>query len=160
MLAKNHLAPALLALALIAAPAGAALAAGPHAHDGHAAIGQELTLDNGRKWQTDAPLRTGMDGIRTLLAGSLPQIHDGTLPPEKFGSLAAGIEERIDSVVANCRLPEDADAQLHLVLAEIIEGAGQMKGDGDRRQGAVRIVQALDAYGAHFDHPGWKGLVH
>ena len=33
-----------------------------------------------------------------------------------------------------------------------------MKEEGGQEQGAAAIVQALNAYGDHFDHPEWKPL--
>ena len=55
-------------------------------------------------------------------------------------------------------LPEDADAQLHVVLEQIIDGVAEMKAGRDK--GAVKIVQALDMYGKYFNHTGWKPLPH
>ena len=61
-------------------------------------------------------------------------------------------QEQVDFVVANCKLPEEADAQLHVVLAEILEGVDTMRAGADRLGGARRVVRALEAYGRHFDH--------
>ena len=61
-------------------------------------------------------------------------------------------------MVENCKLPTEADAMLHLVLAEIIEGSDAMQGKAygvNKRAGAVKVVQALRSYGEYFDHPGW-----
>jgi hypothetical protein len=66
-------------------------------------------------------------------------------------------------MVSNCKLPQNADAMLHLVLADIIAGSDAMQGKlpGTKaRDGAVKIVHALDSYGKYFDHPGWSGLKH
>jgi hypothetical protein len=55
------------------------------------------------------------------------------------------------------------DAQLHLVLAEIMHGSSAMKGQEKgvpSQAGAEKIVGALDAYSRHFDHPGLQGLAH
>jgi hypothetical protein len=57
-------------------------------------------------------------------------------------------------------LPEEADQQLHVVLEQILDGIAVMRADKGRDQGAVKIVQALDHYDAHFDHAGWKKLKH
>ena len=58
-------------------------------------------------------------------------------------------------MTAYCKLPEEADAQLHVVLAEILEGVDAMRVGPDRLGGARRVVRALEAYGRHFDHPNW-----
>jgi hypothetical protein len=66
----------------------------------------------------------------------------------------------VDDVVANCQLPEDADQQLHLILEEILDGIAAMKEPTGTFQGAVKVVRALELYGAHFDHGGWQPLEH
>ena len=58
-----------------------------------------------------------------------------------------------------CKLPPEADAQLHLVIADVIAGADAMKGAKDAksgRAGLVKVDGALKSYAKHFDHPGWK----
>lgn len=152
-----------LAIGLVAAGltfAPAAWAAQEHSHEGGAGSLSELTLNNGAKWQTDAPLRKGMEGIRHDLAAALPRIHDGKLPAEGYGQLAEKVHGHVEYMVGNCKLPPEADAQLHLVLAQMMDGADAMKSGPDRTTGAVKIVQALDAYGRHFDHPAWSSPAH
>jgi hypothetical protein len=66
-------------------------------------------------------------------------------------------------IVANCRLSPDADAMLHLVIAELLAGADAMEGKAKGANpgaGADKVIQALDDYGRHFDHPGWQPLDH
>jgi hypothetical protein len=63
--------------------------------------------------------------------------------------------------VQSCRLEPAADAQLHVVLIQLLAGAEAMEGKvpgENRRDGAERIGKALDAYGTHFDHEGWSDL--
>ena len=40
----------------------------------------------------------------------------------------------------------------------IIEGASDMEAGSEPRAGAVLVVEALNAYGEHFEHPGWQPL--
>lgn len=155
---KSIITPAVLGLALALGLAGGASAAGVHAHAGEAIAG--ITLDHGRQWPSDAALRGGMTRLRDLMAAALPAIHAGRLPAGGFATLADQVQAQIDDVTANCKLPEEADAQLHLVLAQILDGIDLMKGEGDRAAGAVAIVRALDAYGEAFEHPGWVPLGH
>ena len=141
--------------------AGAALAADTHSHSGHAvAAGIELTLDHGKKWATDEPLRHGMGEMRRAMAAALPSIHTGQFAPAEYERLGAGLESQIDYVTTNCKLSPEADMQLHVVLGEIIDGVDGMRRGDDRQDGAVKVVNALDAYGAHFDHRGWEPLSH
>lgn len=157
---KNPLVGALVALSLAVGLSGAVLAAAPDGHDGHGAPAMELRLNNGQKWQTDEPLRAGMNGIRAALDAALPLIHKGRYSAAEFSSLAGKVQEQVDYMVANCKLPEEADLQLHVALTQVLDGVNAMKGEGGHEQGAVAIVQALNAYGDHFDHPGWTPLGH
>ena len=141
----------------LGAPALAADDSHHHGHGDGLAV-EQLQLDNGKRWTTDAPLRKGMQGVRDDLAAQLPAIHDGKLSKAGYAKLAEALNGHIEYMVVNCKLPPDADAQLHLVLADVIQAGQQLKeGEAD---GAVRAVKALDAYGRHFEHPGWHGLKH
>ncbi len=144
-----------VALGLVSA--APAKAGEPHAHDDHSATVQ-LRLDNGKKWRTDEALRRGMDEIRKAIAESQTLIHENAFTPSQYDALAAGIQTQIDYVVGNCKLPEDADEQLHLMLEQLIDGVAEMKATtgGDKRaKGAERIARALVQYGEYFDHSGW-----
>ena len=155
---NKSFAGALVALGLSVGLSGAALAATPHGHDGHGAPVLELRLDRGQKWQTDEALRRGMSRIRAALDASLPLIHAGRYSAAEFSALGDKIQEQVDDVVANCRLPEEADLQLHVALTQVLDGINVMKGSSGQEQGAVAVVQALNAYGDYFDHPEWKHL--
>jgi Ni/Co efflux regulator RcnB len=151
------LALALTASALVAAPI-AARAADPH-HHGHDAAPAKLQLDQGRKWKTDEPLRRGMASIRETVHGAPAPLHKGTAKPEAYAEVGSRIEADVGRVVKECKLPPDADAQLHLVIADVIAGADAMKAAKDAkagRAGLVKVDGALKAYGRYFDHPGWK----
>jgi hypothetical protein len=159
-MSKTLIGRTLLALGLAAGLAGSAIAAGPHSHDGHGGVVLELSLDKGQKWQTDEALRKGMSEMRALVAASLTPIHEARFTRVEFAELADRVQAEVEYVAANCKLPEEADLQLHVVLARIIEGIDMMKGEAEREQGAVAIVEALNAYGEHFDHPSWRPLGH
>ena len=151
------------ALALCIGLGGVAVAAEPHSHTG--AVGgdatHELQLNHGRRWVTDTVLREGMARIRDAMEAALPRIHAGGMPPAEYEVLADRVRVQVDYMVENCRIPEEADRQLHLVLAQLLDGVEMMKGhDEDRAAGAATIVRALGAYGRVFDHPGWIPLEH
>ena len=136
------------------------LAAGEPAHD-HAAAGATLQLNQGEKWQTDEALRTGMVNMRAALAKDLELIHAGSASEAQYEALAAKLNGEVAYVVQNCKLEPKADAELHKVIAEVLGGAEAMQGKEAgvaRRDGAVRVLKALEAYGEHFDHPGWRNL--
>lgn len=149
---------AVLAVLSLATPV---MAASGHSHDDSAPAAGKLTLDHGRKWQTDAPLRQGMAAIGDDLRAALGPVHDKRYSSGQFDALAATILGRIDTIAQQCKLPEVVDAQLHIVLADLISATDAMKGKGgDRARGVVSAMKALDQYQAHFDHPGWKPVGH
>jgi hypothetical protein len=157
MMVQKKLWAALLAGGIALAGAGGVMAAEP-AHS-HAEGEAKLTLDHGQKWKTDAPLRQGMGNMRAMMSKALPAIHGNKLDRAGYAALAGKLEGEMAYVVNNCKLDPQADAQLHIVLAQVGGGIEQMKG-AQGENGAVAVVTALNAYGEHFDHPGWKPLGH
>jgi hypothetical protein len=152
----------LLAAAMVAAVALVAgvptYAADPHAHS--AGEPAKLVLDHGKKWTTDEPLRKNMGEIRAALAAKGAGIHAGTLTPDDYKALGALVEARVATIVAECKLDPAADANLHLIVAELVAGADAMQGKSQATPGAgaVQAVRAVNEYGRYFDHPGWKPL--
>jgi hypothetical protein len=66
-------------------------------------------------------------------------------------------------MVNNCKLEPKADAQLHLIIAEILEGVEAMEGkvkNLKRQDGAVKVIGALENYGTYFDDPSWNPIKH
>jgi hypothetical protein len=141
--------------AAILAPA--TLAADTHSH-GHGDGPPKLQLDHGKKWATDAALRRGMEAIRASVNGAPAPLHKATAKPEAYADLGNRIEADIGRIVRECKLPPDADAQLHIVVAELAAGADAMKGATNPvagRAGLVKVDGALKNYATYFDHPNW-----
>jgi hypothetical protein len=138
--------------------AGPGVAVEQHAH-GDKAAAVKLRLNHSKKWQTDEALRRGMSEIRAVMTEALTPIHKNVFTPAQYDALAARTQAQIDYVVGNCKLPEEADQQLHIVLEQIIDGVAEMKAATGRDQGAAKIVRALAQYGDYFDHAGWRPMV-
>ncbi|MCC6337285.1 MAG: hypothetical protein IT380_25235 [Myxococcales bacterium] len=130
-----------------------------HHHEGGSAL-SKLTLDGSKKWQTDEQLRKGMATIRDDVQAAIEPIHAGKFQAKDYEALAARLEKQIGTVISKCKLAPAADAQLHLVLADLVAGADAMKKDGDRKRGVVLAIEALLAYPKFFEHPGWKPIKH
>lgn len=132
-----------------------------HDHD-HGDAPFELQLDNGQKWAIDPPLRKAMDDINNAMGTSLEAIHQDRLAAGEYAALATRVNDGIAYMVANCELPPDADAQLHMVIAQLMSGSEKMAGDSDvaARDGAVQILGALDAYARYFDHADFVPAAH
>lgn len=130
-----------------------------HAH-GEKPPKPKLDVGN-KKWATDAPLRKGMSEIKTLVEAAIPGVHAGKMSDEQFAALGKKVDEQISSIFANCKLKPEADAVLHGVLAQIMEGSRIVQtGDGKRSSGVVKMIRALDEYGSLFQHDGWKKVKH
>lgn len=134
-----------------------------HNHQHEHAVAATLQLNAGQKWETDAALRQAMGNIRQAMAGSLHAIHENRLSKNGYAGLAKKVKNEVGNIVANCKLEPKADAQLHLIVAELLEGAGEMAGKvktGKRQDGAVRVIGALEKYGQYFADPGFKPIEH
>ena len=130
-------------------------------HDHSAAAQHKLTLDQGGRWATDEPLRAGMGRIRALVEPQLGAAHAGKLTATQYREVATQVETEIGGIVANCKLEPRADAVLHLVIADIGAGTQAMAGKDPKTraaEGLVKVAQAVDQYGSHFDHPGFKPI--
>jgi uncharacterized protein with PIN domain len=151
---------AVAAAALAAALGGPALAQ-TATHDHGAAAPHRLTLNQGHRWATDEPLRAGMGRIRGLVEPQLAAAHAGKLTPVQYRELATQVETEVGGIVANCKLEPKADAMLHLVIADIGAGTDTMAGKDAKTRpalGLVKVAQAVNQYGRHFDHPGFKAI--
>jgi hypothetical protein len=158
--AWHKITTAAAALAFAAALASPAVAlAATHSHD--AATPHALSLNQGRKWATDEPLRKGMERIRGLVEARVDDAHSGKLGAAHYRDLALQVEAEVGTIVANCKLEPKADAMLHLVIADLLEGAGAMAGKNPKLrspQGLNMVVVAVNEYSGHFEHPGFKPI--
>ena len=143
-------------LCLAHVPPGAAKSEHEHEHVGAAA---GMQLDASHKWATDASLRSGMADIRAAFDANHPAIHEGKESDAQYDALASRIEAHVNLIVATCRLPPAADANLHYVIADLLQGVNLMWGQDPTRarlDGASLVHGALIAYGKYFDDPDWS----
>ena len=144
-----------LAALAFALPAAAQTA---HEHEHAGAAVANIQLDDGRKWETDDSLRSGMAAIRDAFDAHHPDIHRGSETADQYQALAGQIEAQVQSIVANCKLPPAADANLHYIVADLVQGVNLMRGQDPartRHDGAALVHGALLAYGKSFDDPGF-----
>lgn len=159
---KTHTPRFLFALGLalpLSLAAGPLQAAETHDH-GHASSAT-LTLDHGQKWATDAPLRQAMGNLRQAVAQALPEAHAGKLTDANYDALGAQANRELSYIVENCKLEPQADAVLHVILADVVAGvgiAGGQQAGQPRAMGVVHLAEALNQYGAYFDHPDWQDI--
>lgn len=122
-------------------------------HAAHAtAVGElALQLDHGKRWATDEPLRTGMTAIRTAFEANHDAYHDHRMTAAEAGTLADQVDVAIRGIIATCKLPPAADAELHKVLAAALGAVNTLRG-AEFEPGMPRLHEALLAYGEYFDH--------
>ena len=150
---------AALAAILVAVPALAQSGHEQMHHPSGAAVTQ-LQLDDGKKWPTDPSLQSGMAAIQAAFDADHPAIHAGEETDAQYAALAGRIEAQVKAIVASCKLPPAADANLHFVIADLLQGVSLMRGEDPQRtrhDGAALVHGALLAYPKYFDDPGWKG---
>ncbi len=143
-----------VALALALGAPGIATAQAAHEHD---AAALEIVLNEGAKWQGDQNMIAGMSAIRDVMAVNLEAVHAGTLSAEAAGEMATEVQKQLDFMISNCVLEPAVDEQFHVVLGRVMDGVSALE-DGQGEAGAVTIVEAINAYGEHFEHPGWQAL--
>jgi hypothetical protein len=144
----------ILVTAFTQAATGNAIAADPHQHAGGEPT--QLVLDHGKKWPTDEPFRKGMTEIRDALAAKREAIQKGGLTPREYTALGGTVEAQVAIIVAQCKLEPAADANLHLIIAELVAGEDAMQGKSKATPaaGAAQVVRAVNQYGKYFNHPG------
>ena len=93
-------------------------------HDHEAATA--MTLNNGQRWETDQPLRTGMQRIRDAVEQSLTAHASGRLTSAETKALSATVQENVNYLIENCKLSPEADATLHVLITEMLTNAARL----------------------------------
>lgn len=120
----------------------------------------EMQLNNGSKWAIDAPLSQAMGKISQAVNAEVQSIHADTLPQDKYVALAGEINSQIAYMIENCELEPAADAQLHIVIHDLMDGSAQMENQASARDGAVQVINALNNYANYFDDPKFQPVAH
>lgn len=122
---------------------------------------KQIQLDQGKKWKTDGPLRQGMDEIRKLIADQYSEINKNKASSSTYLDLASKIESQIQLIFKNCKLSPKADAQLHILIVQMLDGVNRIKASNEpskQRADLFKIVEAVNRYGDYFDHPNWTKI--
>jgi hypothetical protein len=115
----------------------------------------ELKLNRGKKWPTDQALRQNMTAIQKLMNDSMAKIHEGQFVDGDYLKMADKVDGNIKDIFKNCKLPTEADAQLHLILAEMTKQLEVLKKPGSspeqRHEAAMAIMDSHHSYETYFD---------
>ncbi len=145
----------------VASGSAFAQAVDAHAHDqhdshsGHQAQSATLNLNQGERWETDEPLRKGMLEIRDAVNKASAHSGTGKLSAQQAEELTVAIDESVDFIIEQCKLEPEADANLHVILAEILTASGVLKSEPQSMDALPRIHGALENYAHYFNHPDW-----
>ena len=117
-------------------------------------------LDHGRKWATDDLLRKKMIEVRETVTSQFNLIDQGKMTLDDYRAMGATIEQQVVGIVAQCKLPANADATFHFVIADLLTGAATLQGRTKKepRQGTRMVITALNRYRDYFDQPGWTEI--
>lgn len=128
-----------------------------HSHGQHA-HGEQVSISapDGQRWTTDPSLREGMSRIQDAVQQALPSAPQAPLGATEAARLREATQDAIAYMVDNCELPAEADAALHLLLVELIEGTNALSQAERREAGLEHIVTALQRYAETFDEPLWR----
>lgn len=135
--------------------------AGNDKHHHHGETMAQLQLNEGKKWEADVPLRMAINKIRESISANHNAIHENRLSTKGYHSRAKIIEGEVSNIVKQCKLPSEADEQLHIIVAELLVGADQMANNvnpSKSRQGAIKVINALNSYGKYFEDASFKPL--
>jgi len=130
-----------------------------HNHQ-HESTPQSLTLDHGAKWQIDQSLHLGMNKIKQELVANLDAIHYDKFSAQQYLTLAGQVDKQLHYLFEHCKLPAKADAQLHILLAKIMQGSALMKKHEGQKLGAVVIIEVLQDYPRYFNDANWQAFEH
>ncbi len=128
-----------------------------HSHDSSP---QDMHLDQGKKWPIDASLHIGMTQIKTSIEESISEIHHNKFTKAQYKVLAGKIDAQLAYLFKHCKLPVDADAQLHVLLFDIMQASKQMQSSDNPRSGAITTIKALQKYPRYFADKDWQALKH
>lgn len=145
----------LLSVLLVSLPVSVAAVDRMPAHDHHLPP-EGLHLNQGQRWASNAPLRQGMNGIREAVVAAVHADTTQPLTAAEAGKLADAIQSQVNYLVAHCVLTPLADATLHVLLGQLLEGAAALRANPADEAALHRIISALKDYPEYFDHEGWK----
>ena len=122
-----------------------------HSHGDRSTI-TEVKPD--KKFIADEALKERMNSILSAMQ-ELNKTGSASEKKKKVVTTGGRVESVVQDIFKNCKLVPDADAAIHPILAEILEGANLLK-KGDEKNGHERIHKALLKYGDNFEHSGWN----
>lgn len=133
-----------------------------HHHHGDEDVLTMLVLNDGAKWPVDTVLSEAMLRLRAQLLTHLDDIHHKRFTASQYQQFSQMLQQEVNHIVANCKLTPEADAQFHLVLAAMMQSQQAMAASEltTQRQGAVKLLRALQRYSEYFNDDAFLPITH
>ena len=148
--------PALLLAAAVAVAPAACTRSPAAVHDDtqgdHAApeVSATAAPADAPRFATDTVLRTQMAGIRDAVE-ALAHHEMGHMTADQARGFAVDIETRVQTIIAECRLPPAADAALHEIIVPLLQNAIALKTTPADTAPVAQMRAALAEYARRFD---------
>ena len=121
-----------------------------HSHHAHAAASSDAAIG---PFATDAPLRAGMTRVRASVA-ALSEFAaastSATIDDRQVVRLTDEVNAAIQSMFAQCRLPPDADAALHPLLADLLQANSALADAPSNWEPLAKMQGVLKLYDEQF----------
>lgn len=141
-----------LAISVLLATGFGAFAQEPHHHDAHAKTHSESSYKKPvQKFIGDENLKTGMKTVLTTMKSMLQDKSKERTRLQKDTALK--IEKTVQEMFKKCKLAADADAAVHPMLADILQGA-KLISEAKESLGHEMIHKALLRYDESFKQTG------
>lgn len=125
-----------------------------HGHSAHEKTNSGLHLNNGKKWPTDATLRSNMSDIHNHLKKNLPKIKTNSMSMQDYQKLGKDVQVNIGTIFKSCKLPKEADAQLHIIMVDLIDANRTFSDDSPlkaKRKAFDKTIASYKTYLKFFD---------
>ncbi len=113
-------------------------------------------LNHGKLWATDSSLRQGMERVRDAALLAYKASINGAPNKEAAAALASSIDDALAFMFEHCRLEPGADANLHILLEQLMRASDSLKKNPDSTEGLLEVFEVLKVYPHYFEHTGWK----
>ena len=137
---------------ILATALGGALSPALAAQHQHAPPPKAAQAAPAQRFATDATLRKEMKGVRTAVE-ALAHYEMGHMGAAQAVEFATQIEGHVRTIVAECKLPPDADAALHAIIVPLVQEAGALKAKPQDLAPIERMRAALASYDRQFFDP-------
>ena len=110
-----------------------------------------LHLNDGQKWIANVETEEGMQAMKQRVSSFTPS------GVESYEALGNDLSAMANQIVQQCDMEGEPHAQLHLVLAPMLEEIGNLKStqqEEDGMEALLRFEALLEAYFAHFEAAG------